>query len=359
MHNIANEKLKKKIKNIIVNQGPMDLSRFMAICLHDKDFGYYSHNNQVIGGKGDFITSPEISQVFGELIALNFFENFINSKINKINLVELGPGKGTLMNDILSTFDNIKDHNIFINPLLFEKSNHLKTFQEKILLNHKCMWIKDFNDIPNLPTYFIANEFFDALPINQIISKNGSWHERKINIKDDNLVFSSGNKLLNQPNEDPYPDGKILEESPETKIIIKFVIDIILKNGGSLVIIDYGQTNEKIINSNSIQGIKNHSVSSIFENLGTTDISSWVNFSDIINSLPKDINIQGPITQREYLINLGIKERFENLGKNKSSLIRRTLFADFERLVSNSYMGQAFKVMVLSSNTLSKFSGFD
>ena len=359
MHNIANEKLKKKIKNIIVHQGPIDLSRYMEICLHDKDFGYYSHNNQVIGEKGDFITAPEISQVFGELIALNLFGNFNNSKINKINLVELGPGKGTLMNDILSTFDKIKDNNLSINPLLFEKSNYLKTLQEKKLLNHKCKWIKKINEIPNLPTYFIANEFFDALPINQIISKDGLWYERKIDFKDDNLLFSSGDKLSNQPKESPYPDGKILEERPKTKIIIKIIIDIILKNEGSLIIIDYGQTNEKILNSNSIQSIKDHKVSSIFENLGTTDISSWVNFSDIINSLPKNINIQGPITQREYLMNLGIKERFEKLGKNKSSSIRRSLFAGFERLVSNSYMGQAFKVMVLSSEKLSKFAGFN
>tara|TARA_Y100001960_G_scaffold265711_1_gene288880 strand:+ start:506 stop:1585 length:1080 start_codon:yes stop_codon:yes gene_type:complete len=359
MRNIANEKLKKKIKNIIVNQGPIDLSMFMEICLHDNDFGYYSLNNQVIGEKGDFTTAPEISQVFGELIALNLFDNFKNSKINKINLVELGPGKGTLMNDILSTFDKIKNNNISINSLLFEKSSHLKGLQEKNLLHHKCKWIKNINEIPNLPTYFIANEFFDALPINQVISKGGLWYERKIDLKDDNLFFSSGKMLSNQPKENPYPDGKVLEESPETKKIIKIILEIIMKNEGSLLIIDYGQTNEKILNSNSIQSIKDHKVSSIFENLGTTDISSWVNFSDIINSLPKNINIQGPITQREYLINLGIKERFEKLGKNKSSIIRRSLFADFERLVSNSYMGQAFKVMVLSSKKLSQFTGFN
>jgi len=359
MHNIVNEKLKKKIKNIILNQGPIDLSMFMEICLHDNDFGYYSLNNQVIGGKGDFITAPEISQVFGELIALNLFDNFNNSKINKINLVELGPGKGTLMNDILSTFDKVKNNNISINSLLFEKSNHLKSLQEKNLIKHKCKWIKKINEIPNLPTYFIANEFFDALPINQAISKNGLWYERKINLKGNNLCFSSGKKLLNQPKENPYPDGRILEERPETKNIIKIILEIILKNEGSLLIIDYGQTNEKKLNRNSLQSIKNHKVSSFFENLGTTDISSWVNFSDIINFLPKSINIQGPITQREYLMNLGIQERFEKLGKNKSSSIRRSLFADFERLVSNSYMGQVFKVMVISSKKLSKFAGFN
>ena len=124
------DELRKIIFNLIKSNGPIHMSEFMSICLYDSNYGYYK-NSKVIGNKGDFITSPEISQVFGELIALSVFNNAKKSGINKINFLELGPGKGTLISDILNTIGKIKSNRFELNPLLYEKNTILKEVQKK------------------------------------------------------------------------------------------------------------------------------------------------------------------------------------------------------------------------------------
>ena len=351
------DELRKIIFNLIKSNGPIHMSEFISICLYDSNYGYYK-NSKVIGNKGDFITSPEISQVFGELIALSIFNNAKKSEINKINLLELGPGKGTLSNDILITFDKIKNNGFELYPFLYEKNTVLKEVQKKKLLKYKCKWIENLNEISELPTYIIANEFFDALPINQMESNNGFWYERKIGLKDNTFCFELGSKIIDQVEISPYPSGKIIEDRLYTKNLLVNIFDVIIKNKGALIIIDYGQLEENFINGNTLQGVIKHKKTDVFENIGLTDLSSWVNFSDFIKDLPKEIKYQGPITQKEFLINLGIKSRFENLAKNKSATERRHLFTQFERLVSSSHMGQAFKVMILYSEKMKSFEGF-
>ena len=130
--NKKDDELRKIIFNLIKSNGPIHMSEFMSICLYDSNYGYYK-NSRVIGNKGDFITSPEISQVFGEFIALSVLNNARKSKINEINLLELGPGKGTLTNDILTTIDKIKNNGFELNPFLYEKNARLKDIQEKKL----------------------------------------------------------------------------------------------------------------------------------------------------------------------------------------------------------------------------------
>ena len=353
---IQESPLKKKITSLIEANGPILISEFMEICLYNIDHGYYS-NSKVVGKKGDFVTSPEISQVFGELIALNFYSNALSSNLKEINLVELGPGNGTLMKDMLKTFSKIRT-NIKLNSFLFEKSNQLKKVQKNNLSEYKCNWIDNLGIVPNKPTYFIANEFFDALPIKQIISNNGYWFERKVEVKNNNFRFVLGNKISEEVDDDPYPNGKIIEQSIYTQSILEKIFKLILKYSGALIVIDYGQINKELNYKNTLQGVKNHQSSDIFQNIGHTDLSSWVNFSAFIKNVPKGVIYRGPISQKEFLINLGIKKRFENLGLNKSAIERRKLFNEFERLVSASYMGQAFKVFAMQSENLKILEGF-
>ena len=192
---VLDANLKTKIISHIKDNGPINLSSFMEMCLHDKQFGYYSNSN-VIGQNGDFITAPEVSQVFGELIAANIIDNQIKSNFFKANIVDLGPGKGTLISDILSTIKKLKKSNYYLNPILYEKSDILKKIQKNKLKINNCSWIKNINKINELPTYFIANEFFDALPIDQYVSQNGRWHQRNINFK--HIIFTL--KLVNKLN---------------------------------------------------------------------------------------------------------------------------------------------------------------
>ena len=160
--------------------------------------------------------------------------------------------------------------------------------------------------------------------------------------------------LTNNPN----PEGKIIEDGIVTKAIIKKICNKILKNSGALIIIDYGQLDNYFTEKNTIQGVLNNKKSSILENLGYTDLSSWINFTDIINTLPECLKYQGPITQKQFLINLGVKKDLRFYLK-KSPLEKRLLISDFERLVSSSFMGQAFKVMIIRSEDLSSFHGFE
>ena len=354
---VLDANLKTKIISHIKDNGPINLSSFMEMCLHDKQFGYYSNSN-VIGKNGDFITAPEVSQVFGELIAANIIDNQIKSNFFKANIVDLGPGKGTLISDILSTIKKLKKSNYYLNPILYEKSDILRQIQKNKLKINNCSWIKNINEINELPTYFIANEFFDALPIDQYVSQNGRWHQRNINFKHNNFYFEVGEQIKSQPNTDPKPDGRILEDGLTAKIYIEKICKIILKNSGAIIIIDYGQVDKKFKERNTVQGVLNNKKSPIFENLGFTDLSSWINFTDIINRIPKGLVYQGPITQKKFLLNLGIKERFENLSKDKSPIEKRQLISDFERLISSSFMGQAFKVLIIRSEKLSPFLGF-
>ena len=354
---IQESPLKKKITRFIEANGPIHISEFMEICLYNINHGYYS-NSKVIGTKGDFVTSPEISQVFGELIALNFYSNALSSNLKEINLVELGPGNGTLMKDMLNTFSKIQTNKIKLNSFLFEKSNQLKKVQKNNLSEYKCNWIDDLGNVQNKPTYFIANEFFDALPINQIISNNGDWFERKVEVKNNNFYFVLGNKITDKIDDDPYPNGKIIEQSIYTQSILAKIFKLILKYSGALIVIDYGQINKELNYKNTLQGVKNHQASDIFQNVGYTDLSSWVNFSAFMKNVPNGVIYKGPITQKEFLVNLGIKKRFEDLGLNKSVIERRRLFNEFERLVSASYMGQAFKVFSMQSENLKILEGF-
>ncbi len=354
---VLDANLKTKIISHIKDNGPINLSSFMEMCLHDKQFGYYSNSN-VIGKNGDFITAPEVTQVFGELIAANIIDNQIKSNVFKGNIVDLGPGKGTLISDILCTIKKLKKSNHYLNPILYEKSEILRQIQKNKLKSNNCSWIKNINKINELPTYFIANEFFDALPIDQYVSQNGRWHQRIINYKHDYFHFDIGEQIKSQPKSDPKPDGSILEDGLTAKIYIEKICKIILKNSGAIIIIDYGQIDEKFRERNTIQGVLDNKKSPILENLGFTDLSSWVNFTDIINIIPKGLVYQGPITQQKFLLNLGIKERFENLSRDKSTIEKRHLISDFERLISSSFMGQAFKVLIIRSENLSPFLGF-
>ena len=149
MKNIFEEYLKKIIKI----SGPISVAQFMLEHANNPKFNYYAHEREKIGARGDFITSPEISQVFGELIAASIIENLSKSFFFKANIVDLGPGKGTLISDILSTIKKLKKSN-YLNPILYEKSDILRQIQKNKLKINNCSWIKNINEINELPTYF-------------------------------------------------------------------------------------------------------------------------------------------------------------------------------------------------------------
>ena len=180
----------------------------MEICLWDEENGYYA-SNQVLGKNGDFITSPDISQTFGELIglwSLSFYQQFINKK--HLCITELGSGRGTLLKDAIRTICKVTDNKIDPVITILEKSERLINLQKENLRNNTVKWISDIRDLGIEPQIIIANEFFDALPVNQYVRSDEGWYEKKVAIKNGKLCFTLDNKIW-VPSDSIFSDFKI------------------------------------------------------------------------------------------------------------------------------------------------------
>ena len=298
----------------------LSLDMFIDQALYSKNFGYYMNKNP-FGKKGDFITSPNISILFSEMIAIwiiSFWEN-LNCP-EKFNLIELGAGNGEMMKSLISTFDQFPEFKSACNINILEKSNFLKKEQKKNINYKKIKWLKNLNDLNKIPNIFIANEFFDALPIKQFIKKKDKWHERYVdftNIKKvhfNDILFNIEN-LEKKIKLNISKKQNFIEYSPQATNYLKLITKKIKKNNGGLLIIDYGYLESKL--KNTIQAVSNHKYSNTLKNIGQSDITHNLSF----NLFEKIIRKLGPFNsvitnQRKFLIKMGIIERAEILSRN-------------------------------------------
>ena len=284
--------LKKNIKNF----GSISLKDFLNIVLYHDQYGYYSNNN-IIGKKGDFITSPEISQVFGEIVSNPLLLNYTNySKNKKLSLIELGPGRGYLTKDVLRTFKNLNEelYNKIKKVYFLERSSLF--FKELEAVFNQVLITNDPGKIPDNFNILLANEFFDALPVSQYIFKKKQWHEVLItlNSKDDFIFCLSKKSLINN-----YffpvnpPEGFIFEYSEYMINLLSIICKKISLYGGIFIIVDYAKNNNDL--GSSLAALKNHKKVDFFYDLGNCDISHKPSFELIkkvclnynCNSLPK------------------------------------------------------------------------
>ena len=304
------------------------------------------------GQKGDFITAPNISRMFSEMIAiwiLGFWENLGNPK--KINLVELGAGDGEMMKILLETFKKFPAFLNSCNILIHEKSPKLIEIQKNKLNKKEVIWISDLKKIKKFPTIFIANEFFDALPIKQFIKKKDLWFERYVNFKNRKKAFfyeKSFNmkKFEKEIDCNISKDQKFIEYSLVGANYLKKITEMIKKNSGGLLIIDYGYMKKKM--KNTLKSISNHKHSNVLENIGKSDITHNINFflfKKIINQLGglKDLIT----TQGSFLVKLGIKDRAEIISQNQSFSKKTDVYFRLKKLIDEREMGNLFKVMFI------------
>lgn len=353
------------IKDHIKQNGPITVDQFMNMALYNNEYGYYNPNRTCaqMGGTGaDFITSPEISQLFGECIAF-WFVNFLdNQKVDTIHIMELGPGKGTLMADIMRTFQKIApDLFLKINVHLFEASKTLSTFQSKALDKYKdtikITWYEDISLLKtmNFPKddilLFIANEFFDALPCKQFVNSYGLLEERLVGLDEhDNLQF--------------YPENcsVLLEKSPLALSVMDDLAVLATQIPTAGLIIDYGYytpppsiTLDPEIDEprDTLQAMQNHQYCDIFEEIGNADLTYHVDFyalKDILKT--HSIKTYGPTFQGVFLQELGINQRADVLAKHAKPTQSIDILLGAVRLTSTIHMGNLFKVLGFTSANL-------
>ena len=341
--------IKKILIDKIKKNESLNLAEFIQICQFEKD-GYYLKNNP-IGRANDFITSPEISQIFGEIIGI-FLINYWEEKIKtNFNLIELGPGKGTLLNDILRTSSINKKFLNSMNITLIEKNKSLIEIQKKNINFEKISWSRKFNVTnKNIPSIIYSNEFFDCFPVRQFHKKD-KWLEKYVdyNEVEQNFTFVShqvqDNTILKSLTK--FEHVKVAEIAHSRDKYFKSVCKFIKQHKGVFITIDYGYKNPP--NQFSLQTIYNHKKTHLFDNIGNQDITAHVNFNALLFIANKyKLKIESFCSQKDFLIFCGIEERMKNLQKNKNQEDSANLYSAYNRLVSKPQMGEIFKVLVIS-----------
>ncbi len=330
------------------NNSKISLDKFINKVLYNKKKGYYMNNNP-IGLKGDFITSPNISIMFSEMIAIwiiSFWEKIGCPK--NINIIELGAGNGEMMLQILKTTEKFSKFKFSSNFIIYEKSPYLKKLQKNKIKFKNLKWINNLKKISEFPSIFIANEFFDALPVKQFINKGSSWYEKYIINKNKSLEFYEKKikkELIEKLMKQKIAKGqKFIEFSPLANEKLNLITKFIKKNNGGILIIDYGYTGTKMIDT--LQSVKNHKKNNFLENIYKADITHLINFNFLkqkIRSLKIDsVNLT---TQRDFLIKMGILERAEIISKNMPFSKKTDVYLRLKRLIDKKQMGTLFKVL--------------
>ena len=338
---------------ILKKDHKIPLDKFIDYCLYDKKNGYYMNSNP-FGTTGDFTTGPNISRLFSEMVAIwtiSFWESLGSPK--KFNLVELGAGNGEMMKVMIESF---KKFPFFISKctiFIYEKSPKLIKEQKKNIKFKNIKWIKSLKRLNKSPSIYLANEFFDALPIKQFSKSKNSWFEK--------FVHFYGNKkakFINKKVDIRKIEKKInykisknqdfIEYSENGLKYLKEIFKIIKKNSGGLLLIDYGYNNKKM--KNTLQGVSNHKFANILENIGNVDITQNISF-DLFKRFTKELGeLENNLTtQKDFLIKMGIKERAEIISRNKSFLKKTDIYYRLKRLIDEKQMGSLFKVMLIKN----------
>ena len=339
----------KNKKNVLVT-----LDKFIEEALYNKKHGYYMKKNP-FGKSGDFITAPNISMLFSEMIAIwliSFWEKLDRPK--QFNLIELGAGNGEMMKILIRTFNKFPIFKKSCKINILEKSKLLQKTQKTNINNKKIRWLNNLNELNNLPCIFIANEFFDALPIKQFLKKEKKWYERCVK-------FINAKKLeyLDVPFDMKKFEKKIsfkisynqkfIEYSPLATKYLKNIIKKIKLSNGGILMIDYAYLDREM--KDTLQAVSKHKYCDVLKSFRNADITYNLSF----NLINKIINKLGPCsslstTQKKFLSKLGILNRAEILSKNMPFNEKADIYFRIKRLIDENQMGHLFKVMFITNH---------
>ena len=353
------------IKNRIAFKGPLSVSEYMEESLFNIEYGYYMTGDP-LGKQGDFVTAPEISQMFGELIGLWCAVTWENmGSPSEINLIEMGPGRGTLMADALRATAAVPSFLSAITIHLIETSPSLKKRQKRNLraLNDKIEWHENFKDVPGGPFILIANELFDVLPIRQFVRSADRWLERKVGCNDEGgLVWVLDQdylipESLIPPQLNLSSEGSIFELGQIGIDLITDITESITEFGGAALVIDYGHIESGV--GDTLQAVKKHRFFDVLSEPGKADLTAHVDFGSLAEKARAlGGQVFGPITQRNFLRGLGVEIRANQLKNLASTRQKSEVLTSLDRLVGSDKMGNIFQVMAITHPDQKQPEGF-
>ncbi|MDA9585214.1 SAM-dependent methyltransferase [Candidatus Pelagibacter sp.] len=329
------------------------LDKFIEESLYNKTSGHYMKKNP-FGRKGDFITSPDISVLFSEMIAIwvvSFWQNLGCPK--DFNLIELGAGNGGMMKVLVNTFDKFPIFKNSCHIKILERSKLLKKKQKANINKKNIQWLNDLSQLDNLPCIFLANEFFDALPIKQFIKKEKKWFERHVRFFNNKFEYFSVpfdmEKFENKIQFKITKQQKFIEYSPQSTEYLKIINKKIERNNGGILIIDYAYIEKNM--KNTLQAVSKHKYCDVLEGFGNSDITYNLSFN-LINRIVKEFSSLTSMntTQGEFLTKLGILERAEILSKKMLFSEKADIYFRIKRLIDKNQMGELFKVMLITTD---------
>ena len=346
--------LEDRLKRLIAAGGPMSVAEYMAACLFDPDAGYYT-TREPFGVQGDFTTAPEISQMYGELLAVWALAAWqAMDRPVPFVLGEIGPGRGTLMADMLRTLNRLAPPFVILGRIaMVEASPRLVEMQKARLAagKGKPTWYDTVDDLPRLPLILLGNEIFDALPFRQFVKTGNGWRERVVTLDEaSRFSFAVGmagiDPALLPPAADAAPEGAIFEVAPAREALMSKIATHIAAHGGAALFADYGHLERGI--GDTFQAVRAHSHCSVFDHPGQADLTSHVDFAALADVARAHGLQVHTATQGDFLVGMGLLERAGALGANADQAARDRLQADVERLAGPDGMGNLFKVMVVT-----------
>lgn len=352
--------LKDHILARIRQNGPLSLADYMTDCLLHPTLGYYTTHDP-FGVDGDFVTAPEISQMFGELIGLSLAQCWLDQgSPDRVTLAEIGPGRGTLMRDILRATRNIAGFHTAIDLVLIDASPKLCALQAQTLKEYRPRWIDGVTDLPEQPLFLVANELFDALPIRQFQRVGSGWSERRVGAQGDELTLGlavAGHLEALAHRLEDTNDGDLVELCPAAPQIITTISQRIATYGGTALIVDYGDWRSL---GDTLQAIRAHQPTDPLTDPGQADLTAHVDFEPLANAARAAGCAHTKLTtQGVFLERLGITERAQTLAKGLAGADLDTLISAHRRLTHPQEMGNLFKTLGLYPLNAAPPAGFE
>jgi SAM-dependent MidA family methyltransferase len=345
--------LREKIVRLIEASGPLSIADYMVQCLYDPEQGYYT-TREPFGVSGDFTTAPEISQMFGELIAVWLISAWhILGRPQPVTFAEIGPGRGTLMKDMLRALDRL-DPGLAGNAriALIETSPRLVVVQKATLAQHaqRIEWHTSIDTLAQTSLMIVGNELFDALPIRQYVKIGPHWQERAVGLDNGGeLTFVAGAGTLDPallpPDAALATDGAIAEVSPASTALMEAIGVRIARHGGVGLFIDYGHLEPAI--GDTLQAVSRHTYADPLAEPGKADLTAHVDFFALAQSAKLFGLDTRTMTQGSFLRGTGLIERAGQLGAKADLAMRRRLQEEVDRLAGSDGMGTLFKVLAV------------